>query len=265
MTNVTLVQPASPTGETTRSRVGRVLDVVDDCATASDLVMLPELWATGYFAFDRYADDAQALDGELVVSLRAIARDRQCHIFGGSFVEQSDAGLHNTALLIDPNGEVALVYRKVHLFGLGSRETELLVPGERLAVGQTSLGVVALTTCYDLRFPELYRALMERSTEIVLVAAAWPAARRSHWELLTRTRAVENQYFVLACNGVGGDEVELAGHSMVVDPSGEVVMELDEGPACGRVKIELAEVDAARKRFPVLADRRLPLANDADG
>lgn len=120
----------------------------------------------------------------------------------------------------------------------------------------TPFGQIAGTTCYDLRFPGLWSELSVRGAEIVVVPAAWPAARREHWRLLTSARAVEHQVFVLACNAAGVQEgVELGGTSRVVDPAGRLLAEAGDGEEVLRVGIDPAAVQATRSEFPVIADR----------
>jgi predicted amidohydrolase len=226
-------------------------------AAGADLITLPELWAPGYFAFDHYAARAEALSGDTVTAGREWARDLGCWIHLGSIIEAGTAGLHNTAVLIDPSGTVVHTYRKVHVFGVGSLEARLLHPGDSVSVTPGPLGATGATTCYDLRFPELWRRLVDAGAESVIVPAAWPAARLDHWRLLTSARAVEEQMIVVATNATGTHGgVAVAGHSRVVGPWGDVVAEAgtDEG-------VTWAEVDPGapkdvRARFPVLADRR---------
>jgi predicted amidohydrolase len=224
-------------------------------ATEADLVLLPELWATGYFAFDDYAATAQPLDGPLVQALGAAAKAAGVTLHGGSMVERAaDGSLHNTSLLFDPDGTLAHTYRKVHLFGYGSREQELLTPGT--AVG--ARGPYALSTCYDLRFPELFRRQVDAGSRLFLVAAAWPLPRLAHWQVLLRSRALENQSFLAACNAGGRQgDVELAGRSAVVDPWGEVVAEAGGGAETLLVDVDPELVTRSRADFPALADRRL--------
>jgi predicted amidohydrolase len=234
----------------------RVAGVADQVAAAdADLVLLPELWATGYFAFDDYAATAEPLDGPLVTALGAIARDAGVTLHAGSVVERDAAGrLYNTSLLFDSDGTLVQTYRKVHLFGYGSREQELLTPGEQVGAH----GPYALSTCYDLRFPELFRVQVDAGSRLFLVAAAWPLARLAHWQVLLRARALENQSFVLACNAAGRQgAVDLAGRSAVVDPWGTVVAEAGGGPETLTVEIDPELATRARKEFPALADRRL--------
>lgn len=223
-----------------------------------DLLVLPELWATGYFDFDGYAVNAEALPGPTLETLTAAARSRNAWVHGGSLVERDAAGnLYNTSVLLDPDGRLVHTYRKSHLFGNDSREAELLRPGRSTDVAPTGLGGIGMTTCYDLRFPELYRRLAaDQDAELILVASAWPAARLEHWELLARARAVENQVFVIACNGAGIDHgVPLAGTSLVIDPWGRVLARGGDGEEIVRATIDLEQVAEIRTAFPVLGDR----------
>jgi predicted amidohydrolase len=134
----------------------------------------------------------------------------------------------------------------------------LLSPGARADVAETPLGTVGMTTCYDLRFPELYRVLVDRGAQLVVVPAAWPAARLEHWRLFTRARAVENQVFLLACNAAGTQAgVRLGGHSVVVDPWGRVVAEAGDDEEVLLAELDLQTLTDIRTEFPVLDDRRL--------
>lgn len=256
------IQVASPDAESVAARRQRVATIVA-AAAGADLITLPELWAPGYFSFDHYPARAEPLDGDTVTAGCEWARALGTWIHLGSIIEADPAGaggpggLHNTAVLIDPAGTVAHTYRKVHVFGLGSLEAQLLQPGDSVSVTAGPLGETGATTCYDLRFPELWRRLVDAGAESVIVPAAWPAARLDHWRLLTSARAVEQQVIVVATNATGEHGgVAIAGHSRVIGPWGETLAEAgtDEG-------ITWAEVDPAapaeiRARFPVLADRR---------
>lgn len=254
---VALVQVASPDAESISFRRDRVSHLLAGAAGA-DLVVLPELWAPGYFSFGSYEESAEALDGETVSAGRSWARELGCHLHLGSILERDPSGsLHNTAVLIDPAGEVVHTYRKIHVFGYRSKEATLLTPGDRLDVAQTPLGPVAATTCYDLRFPELWRALVDAGAETVVVPAAWPAERLAHWRLLTSARAVEDQVVVVAVNAVGHHGgVSLGGHSRVVDPWGNVLAEAGTEEGVTLCEVDPAAVGAVRAEFPVLADRR---------
>jgi predicted amidohydrolase len=250
---VTLIQTEIDGSLPLAERAAGVAEQVAACA--GDLVLLPELWATGYFAFDDYATTAQPLDGPLVRTMGAAAAAAGVILHAGSMVERDGEGrLFNTSLLFDRDGTLVHTYRKVHLFGYGSREQELLTSGGQVGAH----GQLALSTCYDLRFPELFRTQVDDGSQLFLVAAAWPLARLEHWQLLLRARALENQSFLLACNAAGRQgEVELAGRSAVVDPWGTVLAEAGAGPQTLTVDLDPDLATRARKEFPALADRRL--------
>ena len=164
----------------------------------SDLVLLPELWPSGAFLVERLAADAQPLDGPLVGALAEAARAAEVWLHGGSFVERAtDGRLFNTSVLLDPTGGLRAVYRKVHLFGFRGGETTVLSAGQQVVTCETPFGTVGLATCYDLRFPELFRAFVDRGVTLCLVPSAWPERRIAHWDLLARARAVEDQVVLL--------------------------------------------------------------------
>ncbi|KAA9162668.1 carbon-nitrogen family hydrolase [Amycolatopsis acidicola] len=255
---IALVQVASPPEESPAERRARVGEMVAE-ARGADLVVLPELWAAGYFAFEEYPERAEPFDGPTLAAARAWARNLGAHVHLGSIIERDEAGrLFNTAILVAPDGTVAHTYRKIHVFGYASREAELLTPGDRVEVAKTGFGGVGATTCYDLRFPELWRDLVEHGAELVVVPAAWPAARREHWRLFTTCRAVEEQILLIACNATGVQQggVELGGHSRVVDPWGTVLVEAGTDECVVTCEVDPLVVNKVRAEFPVLADRR---------
>ncbi len=257
---IALLQLRIDDSEPASDRIARVLALVKE-QVGADLVVLPELWIPGAFGYHGYQASATALPGPVITSLAAIARDIGAHILAGTVIEQDGDELHNTAVLISPEGEIVYTYRKVHLFGFDHGEAEMLTPGNDVSTyelpGLTTLG---MTTCYDLRFPELYRLLLDAGAQLVVVPAGWPAARLDHWLLLLRARALEDQLFVVGCNQVGTQEgVELAGHSVVVDPWGRIIAEAGVGEEMLTVDIDLALVPKIRAEFPVLRDRRLGL------
>ena len=251
---VHVLQVAYGDDEPPPQRVARVADLVR-AQVGADLVVLPELWPDGGFAYDAWTTGAQGLDGPVVTALRAAARDLGAQVHMGSFVERDEAGrMFNTSVLIGPTGELLSTYRKIHLFGFAEGEPAVMTAGADLVVHES----VGLATCYDLRFPEMFRLLLDRGAETVIVPAAWPARRREHWRLLVQARAVEDQIVVIACN-TGGTHagVAMAGHSLVVDPWGAVLAEAGEHEEVLVVDIDPGLVAATRAAFPVLGDRRL--------
>ena len=227
-------------------------------AKGSDLVLLPELWPCGYFSFDRYETDSEPLDGPLVRDARDQARQHRFHLFTGSFVERDAGKLHNTCLLIDPAGEILGRYRKVHLFGYDSQERRRLTPGNEITVVPTPWGKAGLATCYDIRFPELFRAMLDRGAEMFLVTAAWPAQREDAWILFNRARAHENLAHLFSCNFAddgGGEQPKLAGRSLFVDPLGVILADAGPQPAVLTREVDMTRTAATRRDFPVLEHR----------
>jgi predicted amidohydrolase len=267
MTRIALVQLASPDDESRDGRIARVEALLRSYAGEGvELFVLPELWSAGYFSFARYEELAEGVDGPTVGMCRRLARELQAWIHLGSFVERDAAGaLHNTAVLIDGAGDIVHQYRKIHVFGYESLEAQLLEPGTALAVSPSPFGELASTTCYDLRFPGLWLELGARGAETVVVPAAWPAARREHWRILTQARAVEHQVWVLAVNACGTQAgIELGGCSRVIDPWGRVVAECAaEAEEVLIVDLDPTLVAQVRAEFPVLRDRLAPEAYPA--
>lgn len=250
---ISVIQLAYGDAEPPAQRTARASDLVRAQA-GSDLVILPELWPQGGFAYDRWEDQAEPASGPAVTAMRAAAADLGAPVHMGSYVERDEAGrLFNTSVLIGPHGEVLTTYRKIHLFGFGEGEPKLLTPGDEVVVHDR----LGLATCYDLRFPEMFRALLDRGAQLLLMPAAWPAKRVEHWRLLARARAVENQMYVVACNTGGVHAgVPMGGHSAVIDPWGAVLAEAGEGEEVLVVDVDLDSVAQTRASFPVLADRR---------
>jgi predicted amidohydrolase len=249
-----VVQLAYGDDDGVTERTARVSDLVRAQAGA-DLVILPELWPQGGFAYDRWEREAQSLDGPVVTAMSSAARDRGCLLHMGSIVERDAVGqLFNTSLLLGSDGQVLATYRKIHLFGFSDGEPKLMTAGHDLVVHEA----FGLATCYDLRFPEMFRGLLDRGAEVLLLTSAWPAKRIEHWRVLVRARAIENQMYVVACNTAGEHAgVEMGGHAMVVDPWGRVLTEGGDGEEVLQADLDLDVLVAARKRFPVLDDRVL--------
>ncbi len=248
----------------------RALEAIRTAADRdADLVVLPEIFTVGYFAFDGYARYAEGLSGPMLSRVADAAADHGINVLAGTIVEDlaettdaptpAEEGLANTAVLFDRSGQRRAVYRKHHLFGYQSAETELLVPGEDLDSGIAEIEgfTVGTTTCYDLRFPELYRDLAERGVTLLLVPSAWPYPRVEHWTTLSRARAIENQLYVATANGSGEfEEATLLGRSTVFDPWGTTLASTADEPALVTAEIDPERVERVREEFPALRDRR---------
>jgi predicted amidohydrolase len=257
-------------GGAVAKNVAAALDAVRDAAAAgADLVVLPELFDVGYFAFDAYQRAAESLAGDRLGRFAAVAAEADVNVLAGTVVEDLAAsaadgiavpaadGLANTAVLFDRDGERRLVYRKRHLFGYGSEETDRMVPGDRVPVTEIEGVCVGVTTCYDLRFPEQFRQMVDAGVECVLVPSAWPYPRVEHWRTLGRARAIENLSYVAAVNGSGAfDGDALCGRTTVYDPWGTTLASAGEAPATVTAEVDPAEVATVREEFPALRDRR---------
>ncbi|WP_405585769.1 carbon-nitrogen family hydrolase [Streptomyces sp. NBC_01092] len=249
-------------GESVESRRTRVASLVREQAGRADLVVLPELWTTGAFAYEQFADEAEPLEGPTYEVMAKAASDAGVWLHAGSIPERDpDGPLYNTSLVFSPSGDLAAAYRKIHRFGFDKGEAVMMAAGEELVtvrLPETTLGVA---TCYDLRFPELFRGLVDAGAETLVVPAGWPERRRAHWTLLAQARAVENQAFVLACGTAGTHAgVPQAGHSIVVDPWGEVLAQAGAGEQVLNLEFDPGRVAVTRDQFPALKDRMLGLA-----
>ncbi|WP_200302880.1 carbon-nitrogen family hydrolase [Streptomyces adelaidensis] len=255
-----LIQIGVDEDESVDSRRRRVASLVRG-QTGADLVVLPELWTTGAFAYESFAEAAEPLQGPTYEAMAKAASDAGVWLHAGSIPERDpDGRLYNTSLVFSPSGGLAAAYRKIHRFGFDKGEAVLMGAGAELVtlrLPETTLGVA---TCYDLRFPELFRGLVDAGAETFVLCAGWPERRRSHWTLLAQARAVENQAYVLACGTAGTHAgVPQAGHSIVVDPWGEVLAEAGSGEEVLTVDLDPAKVATTREQFPALKDRRLGL------
>ncbi|MFG2587723.1 carbon-nitrogen family hydrolase [Streptomyces sp. NBC_01166] len=259
--HASLIQIAVNPDESVNSRRERAASLVV-AQRGADLVLLPELWPVGAFAYTAFADEAEPLQGPTHDVMAKAAAEAGVWLHAGSFVERAEDGtLYNTSLVFSPEGELAAAYRKIHRFGFDKGEAVLMGAGEELVTVALPETVVGLATCYDLRFPEQFRGLVDAGAETLIVAAGWPERRRSHWTLLAQARAVENQAYVLAVGSAGTHAgVEQAGHSIVVDPWGEVLAEAGAGEEVLTVEFDPAKATTTREQFPALKDRRLGLA-----
>ncbi len=257
---VSLIQLAVTDEETPHDRRGRVVELVQaERDSGADLVVLPELWETGGFAYDKWRAAATPISSTPAVSALANVRGEKMWLHTGSFVEAApDGTMYNTSVLLG-SGNVEARYRKIHRFGFDEGEATLMGAGEDVVTVPTPFGTFGLATCYDLRFPELFRVLLDAGMEQLVVCSAWPERRIEHWRILNRARAIESQVFVFAANCVGTHAgVTMGGRSVVVDPWGNIVAEAGTGEEVLRAEIDPALVEQTRKALPVLRDRRLP-------
>ncbi|WGW11971.1 nitrilase-related carbon-nitrogen hydrolase [Saxibacter everestensis] len=266
--------------ESMPDRIARAAALVRQQAGA-DLIVLPELWAPGGFSYRSWLERAQTTAGEIVAAIAESARAVGAYVHAGSIIEypedaespngypsdgqpvpDGERRLWNTSILLDPSGKVVARYRKIHRFGFGAGEPKLLDAGTDIVTVPIAVDgrevMLGLATCYDLRFPELFRALLDKGAEVVIIPAAWPAARVDHWSLLARARAIEDFVAVVAVNTAGTHSgVEMGGHSVTVAADGTILAEAGPDEAILEASIDIAAIHARRENFPALSDRRL--------
>jgi predicted amidohydrolase len=256
-------------GENKRQNLATATRLIEEAAKAgANLVALPEMF-NGLGRFEAVVDAAEPIPGPTSEAMSALAARLKIILCAGSICEQSETPGkgYNTSLLFDRDGTLVSRYRKIHLFDyhvpgeVTYTESRFMLPGERVVHARLPEMCVGHATCYDLRFPELFRRLSDSGTEILLTPSAFTQSTgRCHWEILLRARAVENQVFVVAPNQCGRHSPELVtyGHSAIVDPWGEVLAMAggdQEEVIYAELKAErLAEV---RRLLPVLTHRRL--------
>lgn len=220
-----------------------------------DVVVLPELWTTGYdltrlnAIADREGEDTKAF-------LSKLAKENKVNIVAGSIAKETVNGVFNTMYIFDRNGTVVNEYSKTHLFKLMDEHLYLQQGHSR---GEFRLDDIPCAgfICYDIRFPEWIRAHTTTGAEIVFVVAQWPLPRLEHWRTLLKSRAIENQCYLVACNRAGSDPAnQFAGHSLIIDPWGEIIAEAGQDSEILIAQLDLTKVPAVRKQIPIFEDRR---------
>jgi predicted amidohydrolase len=230
--------------------LARAADVIAKAREGgADLVVLPEMCTTGFtMEAEKWAEQ---LDGPSIAELARLARESSIHVIAGVATRGEGETYYNSALLIGPQGELLTEYRKQRLFDF-AREHETYAAGDRPVIVQVGDVKLALFICFDLRFPELFRAAAPYADAIVVIAN-WPRKRQMHWEVLLRARAIENQAYVIAVNRTGsGGELRYDGGSVVHEPWGDTIA---SGPLA-IATIDAGMVTSLRSKFPVTEDRR---------
>ncbi|WP_167000938.1 carbon-nitrogen hydrolase family protein [Mumia sp. ZJ430] len=265
---VALVQLSATTdADTNRALVDDVLGTLGP-RDGLDLVVLPEATMRDFGTSD---DDlrgaAEPLDGAFAAQLAGHAARLGAHVVAGGFESRHDAAgaadlPYNVLLAFAPDGTLVTTYRKIHLYdSFGYAESERLAPGQIApAVFEVAGRRVGLMTCYDLRFPEMARMLVDAGADVLCVPAAWVRGplKEDHWSTLLRARAIENTVDVVAADQCG----KYVGHSMVVDPLGVVVASAGEEPAIVRATLSAERLERARTTNPSLANRRIGVTHE---
>ena len=226
----------------------------------ASLVCLPELFTCMCAS---YAQKEKAADSKAQETLANVAKRHKVRIAAGSIHVRGSQRLFNRSLLIDHDGNTVASYDKIHLFRYKAPDREYdegkeFEMGSKPVAVDTELGRIGLSVCYDLRFPELYRMLGK--PDILLVPSAFTVSTgKAHWEILLRARAIENQCYVLAAAQCGEHPggIKTYGHSMAVDPWGQIIASLDDKPGIAMAEIDFEKITACRERLPALDNRAL--------
>ncbi|MGB8957323.1 MAG: carbon-nitrogen family hydrolase [Tumebacillaceae bacterium] len=257
---LSLLQMDIAFGDPATNRARARKQIEQAAAAGTDLIILPEMWNTGY-SLENIRDIADRDGQETIALMSELAQKHQVNIHAGSVADLRDGEVYNTTYLFDRQGQVVGQYSKIHLFRLMDEEKYLQAGGD---IGLFQLDGVQLGTmiCYDLRFPELTRTMSLGGAQVVFLPAEWPHPRLNHWRHLQIARAIENQMFFVSVNRVGkAGDTEFFGHSMVVDPWGEILFEADDQEGIHHVTIDLGVVPEIRQRIPIFEDRRPELYN----
>lgn len=263
-TTVALVQMDIALGEPEINRRRGETLIREAVRGGAKVVVLPEMWTTAYSMADihQLADSDGEPTGQMLAQL---ARELSIYIVGGSIADILGGKVFNRSRVFDPEGQVIADYSKIHLFRL-MEEDRYLAAGNRpssFRLGDITAGQMI---CYDLRFPELARTLALSGAEVLFVPAEWPLPRLSHWRALNIARAIENQCYVVACNRVGtkhdpAGDTHFFGHSLIVDPWGEVLVEGDDKESILFGELDSSLVSEVRGRIPVFRDRKPDVYN----
>ena len=231
----------------------------------SDFIVLPEMFNCPY-SNDKFIEYAEEEHSSITLdSISKLAKKHKTYILAGSIPEKEDSKIYNTSYLFDETGEIIIKHRKMHLFdidvkgGIYFKESDTLTPGNQFSVAQTTFGKIGIGICYDVRFPQLAQINVSKGAEILFYPGAFNMTTGpAHWELLFRARALDNQVF---CIGVAPALNEKAsyhswGHSIVVNPWGEVICQLNQKEELKIVEIDLDEIKKVRDEIPVLKNKR---------
>ncbi len=223
-------------------------------ASGAEVMVFPEMFSTG-FSMDT-AVTAEPVDGPTPTLLRLLARDLKIVVVGGFALAGTGRKPMNVALTVDSSGNDLALYAKIHQIAL-LEENTYYGAGERAIPFDLGPLKAACLICFDLRFPELFRALADHCG-LILVIASWPAERQAHWDVLLRARAIENQCYVVGVNRMGeGGGLTFTGGSAIIDPAGEVIASGGEDETLLIADIEPERVGAMRSAMPFLKQRKV--------
>jgi deaminated glutathione amidase len=268
MKSITVAAVQLSSGVDSEHNVKHAIALINDAADrGASYIQLPEHF--NYLGPSRgFADVAEAIPGPLTAAMAGVASARGVTLHLGSLLETSltPGTFYNTSVVIDATGAIVATYRKIHLFDIDvpgaivQRESDVIAPGSELVMVNVAGIRLGLSVCFDIRFPELYRELARSGADVLAVPAAFNAVTgKAHWEIIIRSRAIENHAFVVAAAQVGTTNEGIAtfGHSLIVDPWGEILAEsTSDGPHVITAVLDLDEVAKRRQQISVMDYRR---------
>lgn len=226
----------------------------------TDLVVLPETWITGFGKkiFDNIVSYAKKENNEILQYLKDFALDNDLHIVGGTILEKErDGNIYNNLYYINSRGIVDSKYSKMHLYSPGG-EHEVVTPGHNISFVETEFGKFGFMICYDIRFPELARLYALKGIEVLYVVANFNDPKKAQWLNQLKARALENQFYVVACNRSGENYF---GNSVIINPDGEVQLNAGRREGIYSGYVDLSLIKAVRKELPYLDDRKDDIYN----
>lgn len=236
------------------SRVETLVEDFFSSGSSADLFLLPELWSTGYalkdlcmLASDEGEEEAQFLG--------YLAQKYKVWFAGGSVAAKTKSGIYNRAQIIDRTGKLQAIYDKVHLVPMLD-EPLYLAAGDKRCTHTIEGICFGFAICYDIRFCEFMRRLALDGAEVMLISAQWPTVRAEHWKILARARAIENQYYLFAANGVTPGPNGFAGNSIALAPDGTTLSGFEMETGIKSAVVDTSLVKKLRKSVPVLENRR---------
>jgi len=257
--NIAIVQMEIWDGDKERN-INSALDnliTISQYPELPDIVCLPELFSTGY-DLRNVKEYAEKIPGETTEKIKVISQNK--FIVIGTILEEENGKYYNTAFILDKKGKIIGKYRKTHLF-LPMLETEFLTPGNKISTFElTELNniKIGIAICYDLRFPEIFRIMVLQGAKIIFVPSEFPSPKRKVWKTLLKSRAIENQVYVIGINRVGkGKNDDFFGYSLV--SNGDYFDHLNDKPETKLFSIDLETLEPIRERLPLLKDRRTDL------
>jgi predicted amidohydrolase len=251
-----------------QKNLAKIIDYVAESAKkGADLVAFPEFmmfYTTSKQSPRELASMAESMNGNFVNTIKTAAKDHSIQIVGTIYEKsKKNDRVYDTSFLISKKGVLLTVYRKIHLYdALGFLESKKLIPGSKIAPPiRTSTGKIGMLICYDLRFPEMSRALASSGSEILIAPSAWVRGemKEEHWITINRARAIENGCYVVAPDQVGNI---YCGRSLVVDPYGKILLDMKKRQGIGVVDISLDKVRETRRKMPLLKNRRTDIYTD---